>query len=105
MIDAAIKRLRSAVEAGEFNFGEVCCGKGECNGSPFDPPECCGRPDNYTDNITTLLDHVERVPRDAIEKLLSEAMDRAVANGANSVSMPDEYVEIAAWLCGVRSKE
>ena len=28
-------------------------------------------------------------------------MDIAVSNGANSVSMPDEYVEVAAWLCGI----
>lgn len=41
------------------------------------------------------------VPREAIAKLLTEAMDAAVANGADSRSMPDEYVEIAAWLCEV----
>lgn len=33
-----------------------------------------------------------------IGMLLAEAMDKAVAAGANSVSMPDEYVELAAWL-------
>lgn len=41
------------------------------------------------------------VPRDAIEKMLTQLMDIAVSNGANSVSMPDEYVEVAAWLCGI----
>lgn len=33
-----------------------------------------------------------------IGELLAKAMDKAVENGANSVSMPDEYVELAAWL-------
>lgn len=42
------------------------------------------------------------VPIDSIGKLLTQAMDVAVANGANSVSMPDEYVEVAAWLSGVQ---
>lgn len=41
------------------------------------------------------------VPSDAIARLLDAAMDQAVANGANSISMPDEYVEIAAWLAGM----
>lgn len=37
----------------------------------------------------------------AIGTILNEVMEQAVANGANSVSMPDEYVEVAAWLCGI----
>lgn len=41
------------------------------------------------------------VPREAIEKMLTQLMDIAVSNGANSVSMPDECVEVAAWLCGI----
>lgn len=41
------------------------------------------------------------VPREAIEEMLTQLMDIAVSNGANSVSMPDEYVEVAAWLCGI----
>ena len=41
------------------------------------------------------------VPREAIEKMLTQLMDIAVSNGANSVSMPNEYVEVAAWLCGI----
>lgn len=41
------------------------------------------------------------VPRKAIDKMLTQLMDIAVSNGANSVSMPDEYVEVAAWLCGI----
>lgn len=44
---------------------------------------------------------VPSVPREAIEKMLTQLMDIAVSNGANSVSMPDEYVEVAAWLCGI----
>ena len=41
------------------------------------------------------------VPREAIERMLTQLMDIAVSNGANSVSMPDEYVEVTAWLCGI----
>ena len=33
-----------------------------------------------------------------IGRWLNEDMDRAVVNGANSISMPDELVEIATWL-------
>ena len=40
-------------------------------------------------------------PYVAIGKILTEAMDIATANGADSRSMPDEYVEVAAWLCGI----
>lgn len=44
------------------------------------------------------------IPVGAIDTLLAQAMEIAVKNGANSVSMPDEYVEIAAWLCGVPAR-
>lgn len=44
-------------------------------------------------------------PYVAIEKILTEVMDIAAANGADSRSMPDEYVEVAAWLCGVPSAQ
>ena len=37
-------------------------------------------------------------PLDAIGAILSQAMELAVANGANSVSMPDEYVAVAHFL-------
>ena len=40
-------------------------------------------------------------PYVAIGKILTEVMDIAAANGADSRSMPDEYVEVAAWLCGI----
>ena len=43
------------------------------------------------------------LPYGAIAKILTEVMDIATANGADSRSMPDEYVEVAAWLCGVPS--
>ena len=33
--------------------------------------------------------------------LLDDAMNAAVKNGANSISMPDDYVELAAWLAGI----
>jgi len=41
------------------------------------------------------------VPVEAIGKMLADAMAVAVSNGANSVSMPDEYVEVAVWLTGM----
>lgn len=37
--------------------------------------------------------------RNTIGTLLEDAMNVAVKNGANSVSMPDEYVALAVWLC------
>ena len=40
-------------------------------------------------------------PYVAIDNILTEVMDIAAANGADSRSMPDEYVEVAAWLCGI----
>jgi|GEM_PF-3232914 len=44
------------------------------------------------------------VPVAAIGSLLNQAMEQAVSNGANSISMPDEIVEIAAWLAGLGAK-
>ena len=44
---------------------------------------------------------IEAIPYGAIAKTLTEVMDIAAANGADSRSMPDEYVEVAAWLCGI----
>ena len=44
------------------------------------------------------------VPVEAIGKMLADAMAVAVSNGANSVSMPDEYVEVAVWLRGISSQ-
>lgn len=41
------------------------------------------------------------LPVEALGKMLADVMAVAVSNGANSVSMPDEYVEVAAWLRGI----
>lgn len=38
------------------------------------------------------------IPMEAIGKILTEVMDNAVANGADSRSMPDEYVAVAHFL-------
>lgn len=40
-------------------------------------------------------------PLKEIGELLSHAMNVAASNGADSRSMPDEYVEIARWLCSL----
>lgn len=58
----------------------------------------------WNDAIRQAMDYAQpapSVPREAIEKMLTQLMDIAVSNGANSISMPDEYVEVAAWLCGI----
>ncbi len=39
------------------------------------------------------------IPYNAIASILNEVMEQAVSNGANSVSMPDEYVAVAHFLC------
>ncbi len=44
-------------------------------------------------------------PIEAIRRILTEVMDEAARNGAGSRSMPDDYVEVAAWLCGVSTKK
>lgn len=44
----------------------------------------------------------EAVPVDAIGTILTHVMDNAVANGANSVSMPEKCVEVAIWLCDIK---
>lgn len=48
---------------------------------------------------------VEPVPVEAIGRILTEVMGTAVENGASSVSMPDDYVAVAAWLCRVEGAE
>lgn len=47
----------------------------------------------------------EPVPVEAIGRILTEVMGTAVENGASSVSMPDDYVAVAAWLCRVEGAE
>lgn len=39
------------------------------------------------------------IPLEEIGQILNEVMDLAVKNGANSISMPDEYVAVAHFLC------
>jgi hypothetical protein len=39
------------------------------------------------------------VPMKEIAFILNEVMQQAVENGANSRSMPDEYVAVAHFLC------
>ena len=41
------------------------------------------------------------IPYEAISITVNDAMSSAVERGANSVSMPDDYVAVAAWLCGI----
>ena len=53
------------------------------------------------DELRAKIAEMECPPYGAIGKILTEVMDIAVSNGANSISMPDEYVEVAAWLCGM----
>ena len=43
----------------------------------------------------------EPAPMREINGMLEELMAIAVSNGANSISMPDDYVAVAAWLAGV----
>ncbi len=61
--------------------------------------------DGYGDNPEAsplyALPGAQDVPKEAIAKILTAVMDLAVSNGADSRSMPDEYVEVAAWLCGI----
>lgn len=42
---------------------------------------------------------MEPVPMAAISKILDEVMRMASENGANSISMPDEYVAVAHFVC------
>lgn len=38
------------------------------------------------------------IPMEAIGQILNEVMELAVKNGANSISMPDEYVAVAHFI-------
>lgn len=49
-------------------------------------------------NAASATKNYTGVPFQAIKALLDQAMTQAVANGANSVTMPDEIVEVAHWL-------
>ena len=59
----------------------------------------------YRDHALHTAKPQAAVPREAIGKMLAAAMNQAVANGANSISMPDELVEVAAWLQGVATPQ
>lgn len=54
----------------------------------------------YTAPPASAVDR-DHIPVAAINSILTEVMDIAAANGADSRSMPDNYVEVAAWLCGL----
>ena len=41
---------------------------------------------------------VPAIPYKEIAGILGEVMEIAVSNGANSISMPDDYVAVAYWL-------
>ena len=59
------------------------------------------RVEKERDDLRAAMLCMERTPYEIIGKILTEVMDIAVSNGANSISMPDEYVEVAAWLCRI----
>jgi hypothetical protein len=42
---------------------------------------------------------MNKVPLEVIGQILAQVMQTASDNGANSVSMPDEYVAVAHFLC------
>jgi len=66
--------------------------------------------ENITDDITKQRNKLEaqlaqqdvavpkRIPAEEIGSILNEVMEQAVAHGANSISMPDEYVAVAHFL-------
>ena len=59
------------------------------------------RVEKERDDLRAAMLCMERTPYEIIGKILTEVMDIAVSNGADSRSMPDEYVEVAAWLCRI----
>ena len=63
----------------------------------------CARLEAAEKERDALRAEIKTIPYGAIGNILTEVMDIATANGADSRSMPDEYVEVAAWLCGVPS--
>ena len=52
-----------------------------------------------------VLADIAPAPLEAIGALVKWTMEEAVRNGANSVSMPDEVVEVAAWLSGINQAQ
>lgn len=66
---------------------------------------CFSAADMADQGAKAFREGAKSAPVEAIGNLLAQAMDQAVANGANSVSMPDEYVEIAAWLASTHGEQ
>lgn len=46
----------------------------------------------------TKSDNKLKIPYEEIGLILNEVMDQAVKNGANSISMPNEYVAVAHFI-------
>lgn len=49
--------------------------------------------------VASPVEQPSAAPIEAIANLLNDGMNRAVANGADSRSMPDDYVAIAHFVC------
>jgi len=90
--------------------GGVCDPNGwygeNTDGTEKHGPECetcgaCAETIAQWNTRTLLSQPAEQVPVEAIGRLLEAAMNDAIKNGANSISMPDEYVEIAVWLAAI----
>ena len=96
--------LRAALVAAERPAGEPvawqCREHGDDEWSPCSREGFGANPGRY---VYRALYAVPPAPLDAIGRVLAEVMDAAVRNGANSVSMPDHYVEVAAWLAKASS--
>jgi hypothetical protein len=57
-----------------------------------------------TESITIPIAEYEaikpsKMALDCIAKMVADEMEKCVKNGANSISMPDELVAVAMWLC------
>ena len=50
-------------------------------------------------NTTKQAKPMKSIPLDEIAQILNEVMEIAVSNGADSRSMPDEYVAVAHFVC------
>lgn len=79
-------------------FNEAFCRYGVCKPGEPHAPWCTeyGEPERKVPTTP---------PRDAIARLVAEAMRLAVENGANAISMPDHIVEVAAWLARTQDQE
>ena len=99
-LQAENDELRTKIEAMERQEPVACvwrCDNGHIHGS-------CEKTLPMGLSFTPSPPPAPSVPVEAIGKMLADAMAVAVSNGANSVSMPDEYVEVAVWLRGISSQ-